>query len=225
MPYPLENLQYGLRRRLRELATRSEAYAFQIAAPNYYGFQPIQKVRLLTQAVFVKNEENNLEKILYPEQPKNSHEIPLYVVSNKLTFEKFTPDFKLSTILNDFRFEPKYLEFHDCRLDEMFIQSFVNNVTDPIKCVSLCPSSFSSENGAKMLSNSPAFRALESFTVMEPMFPSLAWWIKAFVKKKCTSLKEFNVHFAKLSVFEIDKEVLIKFIKVIIFLFVRLLQN
>uniref|UniRef100_A0A7E4VS02 DUF38 domain-containing protein n=1 Tax=Panagrellus redivivus TaxID=6233 RepID=A0A7E4VS02_PANRE len=64
-----------------------------------------------------------------------------------------------------------------------------------------------------MLCNSPAFRALEGFTVMEPMFPSSIWWIKTFVEAECTSLKEFNVHCAALSVFEIDKEVLIKFIK------------
>uniref|UniRef100_A0A7E4UQM2 Phage protein n=1 Tax=Panagrellus redivivus TaxID=6233 RepID=A0A7E4UQM2_PANRE len=47
MPYPLEKLQYGLRRRLRELATPAEAYSFQIAAPNYNGFQPIQKVQFV----------------------------------------------------------------------------------------------------------------------------------------------------------------------------------
>uniref|UniRef100_A0A7E4VY41 Uncharacterized protein n=1 Tax=Panagrellus redivivus TaxID=6233 RepID=A0A7E4VY41_PANRE len=221
MPYPLEKLQYGLRRRLRELATQSETYALQIAAPNYSGFQPVQKVRSLTRAVFVKNEENNLEKILYPVQPQNSHEMQLYIVSNKLTFENFTPDFKLSTILDNFWFAPKNVQFYDCRLDEIFIQSFVNVVKNAIQQISFWPSSFTSKNGAKMLSNSPAFSALESFTVMEPMLPSVDWWIKVFVEKKCFSLKEFNVHNAPLSVFDIDKEVLLKFIKVIILLFVQ----
>uniref|UniRef100_A0A7E4UQD4 DUF4224 domain-containing protein n=1 Tax=Panagrellus redivivus TaxID=6233 RepID=A0A7E4UQD4_PANRE len=47
MPYPLEKLQYGLRRRLRELATPAEAHALQIAAHDYSGLQPIQKIRVV----------------------------------------------------------------------------------------------------------------------------------------------------------------------------------
>uniref|UniRef100_A0A7E4VF11 F-box/LRR-repeat protein n=1 Tax=Panagrellus redivivus TaxID=6233 RepID=A0A7E4VF11_PANRE len=64
-----------------------------------------------------------------------------------------------------------------------------------------------------MLCNSPAFRVLESFDVYEPMFPSPTWWIKAFVQAGCTSLKKLSVFNASLSVFQIDKELLLKFIK------------
>uniref|UniRef100_A0A7E4V975 DUF362 domain-containing protein n=1 Tax=Panagrellus redivivus TaxID=6233 RepID=A0A7E4V975_PANRE len=45
MPYPFERLKYGLRRRLRKLASPAEAYELQIASPNYYGLQPKQTLK------------------------------------------------------------------------------------------------------------------------------------------------------------------------------------
>uniref|UniRef100_A0A7E4W7W3 SHSP domain-containing protein n=1 Tax=Panagrellus redivivus TaxID=6233 RepID=A0A7E4W7W3_PANRE len=60
MPFPLEKLQYGLRRRLRELAYPTEASALQLAAPNYSGLQPIQKVKLTDEVEFYIDKESNL---------------------------------------------------------------------------------------------------------------------------------------------------------------------
>uniref|UniRef100_A0A7E4VT65 Uncharacterized protein n=1 Tax=Panagrellus redivivus TaxID=6233 RepID=A0A7E4VT65_PANRE len=45
------------------------------------------------------------------------------------------------------------------------------------------------------------------------MCQSSIWWIKAFVDAKCSSLKEFTVYNAPLSIFKIDKKVLVKFMK------------
>uniref|UniRef100_A0A7E4W6U2 CDP-diacylglycerol--serine O-phosphatidyltransferase n=1 Tax=Panagrellus redivivus TaxID=6233 RepID=A0A7E4W6U2_PANRE len=102
MPYPLEKLPYGLRRRLRELATRSEAYDLQIAAPNYIGFQPIQKVQTVAHARFLINENNNLEKLIYWGEELADNDDMLYVASQNLTFDCFTPNINLNVILDNF---------------------------------------------------------------------------------------------------------------------------
>uniref|UniRef100_A0A7E4USU6 RNA-directed DNA polymerase from mobile element jockey-like n=1 Tax=Panagrellus redivivus TaxID=6233 RepID=A0A7E4USU6_PANRE len=217
MPYPLEKLQYGLRRRLRELTTRSEAYDLQIAAPNYYGFQPIQKIQTLQHARFKINKNNRLKLLLKTDhytRAKTNNLPLLYIVSEQLAFQNFTPNHKFSLIPDNFRFAPKMLLLYDCLLDETFIRSFLNAVNNPIQSIDLYPSSFTTENAAKMLCESTLFSALEEFTVQEPTYPSATWWIKAFVEAKCNSLKSFKVCNALPHVLEIDKEVLCKFVKV-----------
>uniref|UniRef100_A0A7E4USW2 F-box domain-containing protein n=1 Tax=Panagrellus redivivus TaxID=6233 RepID=A0A7E4USW2_PANRE len=226
MPYPLEKLAYGLRRRLRELATPSEAYDLQIAAPNYIGLQPIQKVQLVPFAEFWIDEEGNLGKSLHPEcWPKNSHKkpgnstpeqsraVPLYIVSRDLQIRIFKENFKMDLIPDYIRLSPKTLYFFDCVLNMAFIESFLKAVDNTIDNITITPCSFTSDNAAKMLFNAPACSVLEHITVTEPSFPLLTWLIETFVEAKRTPLKSFSVYNATISIFKIDKDVLLKFIK------------
>uniref|UniRef100_A0A7E4VZH0 DUF3822 family protein n=1 Tax=Panagrellus redivivus TaxID=6233 RepID=A0A7E4VZH0_PANRE len=217
MTYPFEKLSYSLRQRLCRLFDPAETYAFQIAAPNFIGFQPIQKFQQVSDARFLIYKNNILQKLdsssVEYSTPTNSEAIPLYYVSNLLSMVKFTPDIKLSAVFGGFRLAPKHVYFYDCVLDETLIQSFVHAIINPIQHVHFYPCTFTSENAAKMLCNSPAFKALEDFTLKEPMFPSATWWIEALGEAGCTSFKSFHIHFASLSVLEIDKNIFLKFFK------------
>uniref|UniRef100_A0A7E4VTI6 Methyltransferase n=1 Tax=Panagrellus redivivus TaxID=6233 RepID=A0A7E4VTI6_PANRE len=64
-----------------------------------------------------------------------------------------------------------------------------------------------------MICNAPVFKALKSFDVKEPTFPSVSTWIETFVEAECTSLERFEVTDAILSSFEIDKKIFLKFFK------------
>uniref|UniRef100_A0A7E4UVN9 FBA_2 domain-containing protein n=1 Tax=Panagrellus redivivus TaxID=6233 RepID=A0A7E4UVN9_PANRE len=215
MPYPLEKLKYGLRQRLRELTTPAETYALQIAAPNMAGLQPIQKVYWV-QAVTLKiDEEGRVQRRLFDgiQPPETSQEKPLFENCTRFTVKNFKPIHKLSMYLDDILLTATNLTFQDCVLDTTFVQTLINSVKKPIKWINIYNCRFTDENAAKMICNSPAFRTLDAFNIEMPMFPGISSWIEAFVEAEITSLQTFNVLKASISVFEMNKDIFLKFFK------------
>uniref|UniRef100_A0A7E4W3I4 DUF3616 domain-containing protein n=1 Tax=Panagrellus redivivus TaxID=6233 RepID=A0A7E4W3I4_PANRE len=215
MPYPLEKLAYGLRQRLRELATLSEAYDLQIAAPNYYGLQPIQKLRPVSNATFLINQNGILIKFLNDKRflADISDDLIFHIVSTTLKFEGVKQTHKFSMFADNFRLVPNMLYFYDCVLKRTtFVEPFLSSLTSSITHLEL-DGTTTSQNAARAICSAPAFKNLEEFYIFKPSYPSPIFWMEALAEAKCNSLKVMYIADASLATLQIDKDFFLNFIK------------
>uniref|UniRef100_A0A7E4ZZ55 F-box domain-containing protein n=1 Tax=Panagrellus redivivus TaxID=6233 RepID=A0A7E4ZZ55_PANRE len=202
MPYPIEKLQYGLRRRLRELATPAEAYALQIAAPNYSGLQPIQMCQSVDDVEFCMNQHSKLSiigRILYTNGTRHLNLADNRIYGPKtISVNNFSLTDSPRLILDQFRWAPTGLDFDNCIIDASFIQQLAAHMERPLLTLSLHNCSIQSETVAtyKAYCEPPAVKGASSF----PLF------LDAFLQMNCTTLEHVDIYSNSLSVLDIDKD-------------------
>uniref|UniRef100_A0A7E4VF86 FTH domain-containing protein n=1 Tax=Panagrellus redivivus TaxID=6233 RepID=A0A7E4VF86_PANRE len=89
MPFPLHALDYGSRRRLRELATPGEAYDFQIAAPHLDGLKPLINTTS-NSAILSKTRENGITLYFNGKRWRDFTGDNFYIIRHSLTVKKLS---------------------------------------------------------------------------------------------------------------------------------------
>uniref|UniRef100_A0A7E4VQ41 TIFA protein n=1 Tax=Panagrellus redivivus TaxID=6233 RepID=A0A7E4VQ41_PANRE len=122
MPYPLSKLPYGLRCRLRELATPRESYELQLAAPNLAGLQPIIKVVDIRNVTFIAYKTGSYY-IFSGEDKKYEKENDIYFrVNDTIRFQSLLKTTKFDDVCKQFEFEVNAVCFCYCQISSKFIQ-------------------------------------------------------------------------------------------------------
>uniref|UniRef100_A0A7E4VCT1 F-box domain-containing protein n=1 Tax=Panagrellus redivivus TaxID=6233 RepID=A0A7E4VCT1_PANRE len=183
MPYPLEKLPYGLRRRLRELTTPAEANALQIAAPNYYGLLPIQRVKSIDQVKFVINNDS----ILLLRNGNTRMNLPRDNLVFRICLKLYINNFMLSDgselILERFQLAPRIVKFKDCVIDSTFIQSLVPCLEQQVSRLELNNCTIPERKTAHIICNAKAFKLLRNLCLIHCK-TSLNSWIDGFLDAK-----------------------------------------
>uniref|UniRef100_A0A7E5A1I6 FBD domain-containing protein n=1 Tax=Panagrellus redivivus TaxID=6233 RepID=A0A7E5A1I6_PANRE len=217
MPYPLEKLAYGLRRRLRELATRSEAYAFQIAAPNMAGLQPIQKVSPKFDIMLAIDEDVKLllrfNNNIIPLQSD-----PFFRSSLSLEIRNFKLADSPQLILERALLSPQIVHFTNCIINSTFIRTLLSRMEGQVRNICFHHCIIPEKKVAKIFCNANAFKSLE-YLIFNHSKTSMAGWIDGFLEAKTSTLREFRVKDNSASVFQINKKKFLQFFKAQHYLF------
>uniref|UniRef100_A0A7E4UNH5 Uncharacterized protein n=1 Tax=Panagrellus redivivus TaxID=6233 RepID=A0A7E4UNH5_PANRE len=211
MPYPLEKLPYGLRRRLRKLATPGEAYAFQIAAPNYSGLQPIQRVQPINRVKFKIDENSNL-LLRHRKTLIDLQEDDLFQICDTISITNFKLSDSSQLILDRAVLAPVFVDFCNCIINSTFIRSLVSRMQQQVHCLCFENCIIPEKKVAKIVCNANAFKSLTSFGLIHSK-TSMASWIDGFLEAKISTIQEFLVSDDSASVFKINKIKFLEFYK------------
>uniref|UniRef100_A0A7E4VGV3 F-box domain-containing protein n=1 Tax=Panagrellus redivivus TaxID=6233 RepID=A0A7E4VGV3_PANRE len=212
MPFPLEKLPYGLRRRLRELATPAEANVLQMAAPKYCGLHPIQRVQRIDHVEFVINSDSNLLLRCWNTAMSLPKDDLVFRISMELHINNFMLSDSPQLILERFLLAPGTVKFMDCIIDSIFIQNLVACMERQVSMLHFINCTIPERKTAHIICNSNAFKSLKTL-ILSHVKTSLNSWMDAFLQTKSCTLNYFAISNASPTVFKVNKYKFHKFFK------------
>uniref|UniRef100_A0A7E4W5G4 FERM domain-containing protein n=1 Tax=Panagrellus redivivus TaxID=6233 RepID=A0A7E4W5G4_PANRE len=131
MPYPLSKLAYGLRCRLRELATPREVYELQLAAPHLAGLQPIQKIVNIDDVVIFEFRNDGLRLSLHKKKYEYCNKT-LFRLTHVLAFIYVMALTDLDVIHGQYLLDVSYIAFYHSHITLELIKKLAKSTNDNV---------------------------------------------------------------------------------------------